>query len=308
VQKIAANNYKTMTNHHPDLFCAVIVSYNPTPHILKLARSLILQFSSVIVVDNGSNNDSISLLKMLESISGITVHYNENNLGIAIALNKGIEYALDLGCEWVGTFDQDSLPSSNYLETMIDSYEECRNNNLVAIISPRYLTKTGLVSFGSYSEKKTIEKYLVVKSTMTSGNLIKLDKIKDIGRFDEDFFIDYVDHEFCLRVRRNGFKIIESCNSLLQHELGSPETHSIAGINIITTNHSYIRRYYKYRNMVKMIFKHVLFEPEILYPMLKSILTEPLKIIFFEEGKLKKIHYIIKGITHGLCGGKGKML
>jgi hypothetical protein len=78
-------------------------------------------------------------------------------------------------------------------------------------------------------------------------------------------------------------------------------------MKIITTNHSSTRRYYKYRNMVKVLFKYVIFDPRILSPMLTALLTEPVKIILWEENKLMKIYCILKGILHGFMNVSGRL-
>jgi rhamnosyltransferase len=287
--------------------CAIIVSYNTTDHIFKAVDSLITQFSHIVVIDNGSHISSISILQGLETLPTINVIYNESNLGIACALNQGVRYAEEIGCEWVGTFDQDSLVSPSYLKTMMDAYNDCDNNHDVAIISPQYLTKTGLISFSKFHENDSAIKYRQVDTTMTSGNLLKISILKSVGWFDESLFIDYVDHEICLRFRIHSFRIIESCFSILQHELGDSVSYTIVGLKIVTTNHSSIRRYYKYRNMVRILTKYVTFEPKILSPMLTALLTEPLKILLWEDNKRTKIFSIFKGIFHGFMHISGKL-
>jgi len=44
---------------------------------------------------------------------------------------------------------------------------------------------------------------------MTSGNLLNLHAVKQIGGFSEDLFIDRVDQEYCLRLRMNNFRVIQ---------------------------------------------------------------------------------------------------
>jgi rhamnosyltransferase len=296
-----------MTNTLSLSCCAIVISYNPTLNLVKAVNSLSSQFSFVIIIDNGSQYDSISILRGLEAISNVSIKYNEDNLGIATALNQGIKCAENMGYEWVGTFDQDSLAPPNYLETMIAAYEDCEDHTSVAMISPIYLTTTGLVSFSDSYRDNNLNKYRVVKTTMTSGNIIKTSIFKAVGDFDESFFIDYVDHEFCLRLRKNGFKIIESCSSFLHHQLGDSVIYKFAGISITSSNHSHTRRYYKYRNMVKVFKKYTLFDVSIVYPMLKSLFVEPLKIVLLEKEKYLKMKYILKGVSHGFAGVSGKI-
>jgi rhamnosyltransferase len=289
--------------------CAVVVSYNPTEQIIKAVESLAAQISDVIIIDNASKVDSMPILQILETIHNVKVQYNKTNLGIATALNQGIKYANQQNYKWFATFDQDSLTSPDYFKTMMDAYNDYDKKDLVAIVAPRYATKTGLLSFSESTDSKDeiSNTHNIVKTTITSGNLIKLSIFEKTGNFDESLFIDYVDHEFCLRLKHHGFQILESCHSFLQHELGESVCYNFMGVDIVTTNHSHIRRYYKYRNMVAVLRKHAKSEPSIMYPMIRALFLEPLKIISLEKNKVKKIQYILKGLLHGIMNISGEL-
>jgi rhamnosyltransferase len=280
--------------------CVVIVSYNPSQRIVENIVSLAPQVGEILIVDNNSNNESIHILKNLSKEIPVSIIYNQSNLGIATALNQGVKYASDHDYEWLATFDQDSLAPINYVQTMMDSYYSCNDRENVALIAPRYQTDIGLISFSleqNYKEKNDSN----IKTTMTSGNLVKLSIFPKTGLFDDSFFIDYVDHEFCLRVRSSGWSIIESHQSILIHSLGNSTSHKIGNITITTTGHAPVRRYYKYRNLVRTIKKYYWFDPWLLKD-LKALMFEPLKIILFEEKKLLKLGCIYKGVFDGIIG------
>ena len=281
-----------------DKCCAVVVSYNPTQQIIENVKALIPQVAEILIVDNGSDAGSLRILEELSKESAVTVEHNRSNLGIATALNQGVKYASERGYEWLATFDQDSLAPVNYLQTMFDAYNSCEDHKLVAIIAPRYQTNTGVISFSKEEDRG--QNFSKIKTTMTSGNLVKIDTFEKVGLFENSFFIDYVDHEFCLRVRSKGLLIIESHKSLLVHSLGNSTIHNFMGMNIITTGHSAIRRYYKYRNLIRTFKKYYWFEPLLLIKDLISLVLEPAKILLFEKEKLLKLKYIGKGILDGL--------
>ena len=278
--------------------CVVLVSYNPSLQILENVKVLISQVHKILIVDNGSTPDSLSILAELDKESSVNIQYNQANLGIATALNQGVKYALEHGYEWLATFDQDSLAPANYIKTMIDAYHDCKENESIALIAPRYQTKTGIISFANKKDEEGL--FNIIKTTMTSGNLVKVDIFGKIGLFDDSFFIDYVDHEFCLRIRSKNLSMIESRLSLLNHAIGDSTMYNVMGIDIITTGHSATRRYYKYRNMIKTFKKYYWLEPSIILDCLKSLLTEPLKILLFEKEKFSKITSIVKGVLDGI--------
>jgi rhamnosyltransferase len=277
--------------------CVVLISYNPDINILTNVNALLEQVGEVIIVDNGSGEKSLAILESLPKSKKIVILHNPTNLGIATALNQGVRYAIAQGYEWIATFDQDSLAPENFIQTMLNDYESYDDHEIVAVVCPKYQINNDTISF---SQAKETGKISAVKTTMTSGNLIKTSTFEKVGFFNDSFFIDYVDHEFCLRVRSNKLQIVESQNSILKHSLGESNTYQFMKIKIVTTDHSPIRRYYKYRNMVKTFKMYYWFEPFMLITQFKSLLIEPIKILCLEKNKIEKISSIYKGVFDGV--------
>ena len=63
-----------------------------------------------------------------------------------------------------------------------------------------------------------------VSIVITSGALYNLKAYPKIDPFRDDFFIDYVDIEYCLRAKQNGYNIVVNCNARLYHRLGNQQT------------------------------------------------------------------------------------
>src|SRR6202044_2225279 len=92
-----------------------------------------------------------------------------------------------------------------------------------------------------------------VKSVITSGSLIPLAVHAAVGAFRDEFFIDYVDSEYCFRARAQGYRVIRTTQPLMSHTIGAPTRHSLLGLSKWTTNHSPDRRYYIARNDTVML-------------------------------------------------------
>ena len=103
---------------------------------------------------------------------------------------------------------------------------------------------------------------------MTSGNLVNLDAFRQVGPFMDELFIDSVDHEYCIRLQINGYKVIQLNGVLLEHTLGERRKHlfiyplnffkknkSIVSYKIVN-NHNYIRKYYMVRNRLYVSRKY----------------------------------------------------
>lgn len=286
-----------------DKCCATFITYNPDSNLIANISSISGQVSEIVIVDNASNIDSQAILREISNDKKVTIIFNDSNNGIACALNQAVKYAITHSYRWLLTFDQDSLAPPDYLDNLLLTYHSAENKNSIAIVAPTYTTSFGTVSFSNQRSRDTNhEIYSEIKTTMTSGNLIDTRIFSKVGLFNEEFFIDFVDHEYCLRLAKSGLRIIESHKAVLSHTLGTCISNNILGLEIATTNHSPIRRYYKYRNMITIIKIYLFDSGPIFFQILRVFLSEPFKILMFERDKYCKIKSILRGIYHGLKG------
>ena len=97
---------------------------------------------------------------------------------------------------------------------------------------------------------------VAVSYAITSGNLVRMDVFDKTGLYDEGMFVDQLDFDFSLRVRKAGFGIYRVAKATLYHELGdagAPRTF----LGRFHTFHSPLRRYYSYRNYLHLAKRHV---------------------------------------------------
>jgi len=87
---------------------------------------------------------------------------------------------------------------------------------------------------------------------VTSGSLLDLNVFKEIGEFDENLFIDYVDTDYCIRLRKSGYKLIQFARPIMMHSLGI--TKDTLGYSFY--EHSPIRNYYIFRNKLYILTKY----------------------------------------------------
>ena len=264
---------------------AVVIWYNPRPEFVENIRSFLGHVQAVIVVDN-SEGDNSHLLGGLERVQYFP---QLENKGIAAALNIGCEIAKQLGVEWVLTMDQDSSFDPSDISTLISLVSTIEADSAIAIFAPGK-AKT---ASGKSSDRDSV---------ITSGSLLHLMAWEKVGGFNEELFIDQVDHEFCFRLRREGFRIIAHSGIRMRHQIGDPITRTFFGRRVFSTNHSHIRRYYMVRNRLFMrrAFK------DFKKPYVKMITTDFFKILFLEKDKKRKIFAMAAGIRDYLAGRLGK--
>jgi rhamnosyltransferase len=283
--------------------CAVIVTYHPSPSLIHNVECLRPQVSEIVIVDNGSEEKSDKLLSELEPTPGVRIIRNAKNLGIAAALNIGIRHAAAAEYQWVVTFDQDSTVTPGFLEAMLTAYESCSAKEQVALISPIHC-----VSEAEWKKRsRRVKSDSSVWVAMTSGSLIKTRVLMENGLYDEAMFIDYVDFDFCLRLRQRGFKLIRAGQAFLLHCLGTLEAHHFFGVTLALTSHNATRCYYIMRNRVMMYRRHALSFPLWAANDFAWLLIDFAKIVFFERDKRAKLGQSFKGLRDGLAGVSGPL-
>lgn len=274
--------------------CAVVVTYNPDRDIVNGIKELIGQVDNVIIIDNGSNKDDIIFLRRLCSENKIEIIENNKNMGIAKALNIGVKEAISKNYEWILTLDQDSILTDKMVSKMLEEYEKLDNKDEVMIIAPENIEKD------KYSNDMILDNNIVEMLTViTSGNLVKSEIFKKIGFFEEKLFIDLVDHEFCLRINKNGYKIVKVSNAILLHSLGDTKYNNFFGKKVSASNHSPLRRYYMSRNRLYVWEKYSKDFPGWIKNDKKLFISEIMRIILFENRKIEKIKMIILGLIDG---------
>lgn len=281
---------------------AVIVTYNVESNFLSRIDTLKDKVNEIIVVDNGSNNET---LRMLDSIKDEIVLFKLNeNKGIAYALNRGIEYAINKGYQWILTLDHDSIVEDSMISNMLETYEgiDSETKEKIVMITPVHIEEK------NYSNEEVIKdnSWEYVLTEITSGSLTKASYYKE-NLYDEDLFIDLVDHDFCLNINKQGYKIIQVKSAVLIHNLGDSIKKKILGIAVTPTNHSSVRRYYMSRNRFYIWNKYKNEFPQWISKDKKRFVSELVKVILFEEKKSEKIKMTIRGIKDFKNGKVGKI-
>lgn len=286
---------------------AIIVSYNPDKNLLDSVNLLISQVEKIIIVDNGSIEEKRKDISSIKDIDNerIEVIFNEENLGIATALNIGVREALKQGFNWILTMDQDSKASKDMVEKMFEVYNNIDEKERKSILSifPNFVDER----IQSIEENSVMNTYEYVDADITSGNLVNAEVFDKVGFFDDSLFIDLVDTDFCMRLNEKNIKMIKVRDAILYHSLGeSQSVKSIFG-KFNTSNHSALRRYYMTRNRFYIWEKYKDLNSFTLNRDKKLFKKEFIKIILGEKDKVNKIKMVFKGYKDYKKGVRGKL-
>jgi len=290
---------------------AVIVTYNPSLDQLgRLVDAVSPQVDHLFIIDNGSSGDIEGWVARQKA----AIHFTAlgENYGIAYAHNVGIGQARIEGSDYVLLLDHDSLPAPDMVARLVEAAEAKRAEGVrVAAVGPRYMDdrQRNPVPFiridglrlvrGTCDSPKAI---IEVDYLISSGCLISITALEAVGGMCEDLFIDYVDIEWGLRARHQGFYSFGVCAARMHHLLGEEPIYFLKRHIPV---HSPLRHYYHFRNAVWLYRQS--------WPRTNWKIVDGLrlarKFVFYSlvtPPRLKHAGMMALGIAHGLSSRMGK--
>lgn len=293
---------------------AVVISYFPDDRLALLVSDLSSQADRVLVVDNGSGQNAV--LQSFEIMAPrVQVIRLGSNKGIAAALNKGFEQAKARGFAFVLTLDQDSQLPPNYVQQMLEFYYKRKAEGLpVGMVAPDFLdvnahTRARFSRLGKWG-METITcsgntGWLDSSFAITSGSIFPVEVFEKVGIFREDFFIDHVDSEYCLRLVRSRYKILINCAVSIEHSIGNRSVHKFLGLTVKPNHHKPVRRYYIARNGVYTAKQYFSTFPSYTWLTFMRLVHEFLSIVLYEQDRAAKLRMFAIGLMHGWLGRMG---
>jgi len=282
--------------------CAVVVTHHPDAGLASRLPAIARQVAATVIVDNASSGEETALLRRLAADPSVTLLQNAANLGVARALNDGIRHAASRGFGWVLLFDQDSVVGGDLLEALFSARAAFPEPARVAVVGAGFAQRLQAAdreaaACGAAGEAPWEE----VEAVITSGSLLPLSAWAGIGPFRDDFFIDYVDIEFCLRARAQGYRIIRTRRALMAHEIGAPSRHRLLWLEKSTTNHSPDRRYYIARNDTVLLREYGRYRcGGWALKSLQRRLRTCKRVLLYETDRRAKIAAVWQGFWHGI--------
>ncbi|MCD6026049.1 MAG: rhamnosyltransferase [Solimicrobium sp.] len=291
---------------------AVVVTYEPELNAVgHLLNVLSEQVNSVVMVDNGSKFDleGWNSGRGLRSVNLIGLG---KNCGIAKAHNIGIEWAKNRGAQFVLLMDQDSIPAINMVEKLLSAISTLEaEGKAVACVGPFYTdprnaTHSPFVRMERMKSRRipcsSSTPLIPVDFVISSGCLIPMKVLNAVGGMLDVLFIDYVDVEWGMRARRDGYQSYGVFDAKMEHNLGN---EPIRFFGLVFSSHSPLRNYYIFRNRV-----YLLKQPWVgklwLVTEVRLLLLRFVFFSFISSSRLAHIKMMSLGVWHSLCGRMGK--
>jgi GT2 family glycosyltransferase len=185
----------------------------------------------VVVVDNGSSDGSVELLK--SKYTDVVIIENKENLGFSAACNKGIEYSIKNGFDYVLLLNNDTIVEKDFLSKMVSTGEDDKvgivgskilyndNRDLIWYAGGDYISWRVSGKHRHWMKKDSKSLSGVKDCTLVTGcnMLIKKEVFDDIGLFYNPYFLTVEDLDFCYNAAKSGWKLRVNLDARIYHKV-----------------------------------------------------------------------------------------
>lgn len=276
----------------------VVILYNSPVECFDNIKTYLSQVDRLYIIDNSPTVTAWAVAEQKQN-SRLVYEYSGQNVGIATALNRAARRAIADGYTYLLTMDDDSQAPAGMIRQML-AYMTSQTIGTVGIVAPKHLLTTTPVQPSADTAPA-----MDVLTTMTSGNLLNLAIYEKVGPFYDDLFIDVVDHEYNLRMRQSGYRVVELPHLQLTHRLGLIKRIPFSGL--IYVSHSPARNYYLVRNSIVVARRYRQPFPGYSAIALQTIGIEVLKVLLLEDQKGSRLRLIVRAVKDAVTNRLGPL-
>lgn len=289
----------------------VIVNCNGKDYVDKCVKSIINSNSKdyqIVVVDNGSKDGSVALLKdnyssLNEKLAVVAL---SKNFGPARARNEGMKLA---DSDYVCFLDNDTEVHPDWA---IEAIKEFQEDEKIGIIQCKlvlakerdrldyvgeYLGQNGFLvqrAPGGEIDTGQYDKNVEILAAKSAGMFIRKKVFDEIGGFDDDYFIYVEETDLGWRSWLLGYKNIFVYKSVVYHECGT------SSITLGKTRASFNAKFHGSKNYILTLYKNL--ETRNLFGILLPHILLWLGLAGYNllRGRVKEFSWIIRGIVWNL--------
>lgn len=290
----------------------VVCNYNKRAYVMDCVESLLAQTVSdrdIYVVDNASEDDSVFALRDKYG-DRITIFENEENEGFSRAMNRGIEYCMAEGYEFVLLVDNDTRFAPDAVDIMKQYLEEHEDVGMcgacvLQMENPEYIQEIGgMVDYRRHelspnyrNHKLTgeIPKEIKCDYLASCALLVKRKVIEKIGVMRRDYFVYWDDIEWSRRCTDAGYSLVALRDAHVWHNWGA---------NVVTKFNAFTE-YYGRRNKLRFFATYI--EEEDIDLFIENALRNMFNVIYghYRKGAYKEMQLTLRAlddVIHNIWG------
>lgn len=274
---------------------AVVVLFHPAEGFCVALRRVQDQVRQLVVVANDRGGSA-----RLGEMDPLKLTYLEmpTNAGLGAALNQGLRHAAATGSRWCLLLDQDTVVDAGLLSGLRAVFDSYPMSQRVGLLVPNYRSRGG-----ARLGLPTAQEWQEVRAAVTSGSLVNMPALRDIGEMREDFFIEGIDTEFCLRLRASGWKIVGSGESLMVHGAGDAQERRLFGRTVLVSHHPAWRCHLQMRNLFWTLARWGSTDVRWTLATFSAVAKRLVLIALFETHRCAKLWAMAKGAAEGCWFG-----
>lgn len=269
----------------------IIVLFGEQPEDLA-TQLLALPESRVVVVANGP--EAVVAIDGMQLPGRFEFLGQPDNPGLAVSFNRAAHTANET---WVLLLDQDSTLHSPGLDKMVD-VANCAGKE-IAVVTGVVVDRTLLVSTsGRGMGVEDAAVHVIVPAFQSSGTLLRLTAVAEVGGWWDYLFLDLVDMELGIRLRRAGFRQVHVGVRTIDHQLGSVRSVHVLGRTIHPTGHSSERRRGLGRATALVLRRHGLTRGT--WPVYSTVIRSVGASMIADDQRLARTKAFVGGFVTGL--------
>jgi rhamnosyltransferase len=301
----------------PEQVAGVVVAHHPDlPALEQLLAAARPQLAALVVIDNTPAGAAVRI-PATPGVEHVALGFNA---GVAAGLNQGCAWARAKGARFVLMFDQDSVPAADMLDRLIRAWNAAQAAGIrVAAVGPRFTDSRGAPVYpflrvgvlrNQVLAPRPGDEFVRSDTLITSGCLVSLEALDDVGAMDETLFIDNVDLEWGFRAQRRGWALIGAPRATLEHHLGDDHVRAPLWARLfgkqVAIRHGPARLYYITRNRIRLYWM-----PHVpLAWKLQDLLRLPAKIVlslWLAQDRRAAAAALARGVADGVANRGGAM-
>jgi rhamnosyltransferase len=233
-------------NSVPPRLAAIVTTYKPDARFFARFAATIAFCERFVVVDNTPGGHAFA---PSPDSSKVVILQDGQNKGLGRALNLGIEAARRSGVEAVILFDQDSSPGAAFLDGMLRALAlASADGSQRTCVGPLHVDDAVPIEVLAHTSSD-VPNLQPVTCLATSGMLFCIGVLRDDELFTEDFFLDFVDFDWCWRQRKRGWVIYRALDVTMPHRLGLAQRRVLGLTYHIPAPY---RHYFQFRDTLRL--------------------------------------------------------
>jgi len=224
----------------------IIVTYgNRFIYLEQVVKRLLKEkIRTILIISNGADKISKKrLLDLRRNNKRIKLIILEKNYGSALAVKKGLKYALKSNCKFILLLDDDNLPALGFKKILEKKYQQYGNSyknifspnryklkyykNLQSKNKPFFFLNNNFIKFNFFQiifyfikkffiKKEKLKKEILMQVAPYGGLFFNKEVLKSLGYPKTNFFLYADDFDFTLRMTKNTFNIYYSKDYLIK--------------------------------------------------------------------------------------------